>query len=113
VRLHDHSEPLPDVVLLQHRADLYAAGHPQPGDVLLAVEVADTSLAYDQEIKVPAYARSGIPEVWVVDLISVCVHVYRAPSAGHYRDTMRLQCGATLTPEACPDLILLVEHLFD
>lgn len=113
VKLHDYSEPLPDVVLLKHRPDLYAAGHPQPGDVLLAVEVADTSLAYDQEIKVPAYARSGIVEVWVVDLISVCVHVYRTPSAGQYRDTMRLQRGTTLTPQAFPDLILLVEHLFD
>ena len=113
VMLHDYSEPLPDVVLLRHRPDLYAAGHPQPDDVFLVVEVADTSLAYDQEIKVPAYARSGIPEVWVIDLSSVCVHVYRTPSAGQYRDTIRLQRSATLAPQAFPDLVLLVEHIFD
>lgn len=111
VRLHDYSEPLLDVVILQHRPDLYAAGHPQPDDVFLVVEVADTSLAYDQEVKVPAYARSGILEVWVVDLTSASVHVYRTPSAGRYHDITRLQRGATLTPQAFPDLVLLVEHI--
>jgi Uma2 family endonuclease len=64
--LHDRSEPLPDVILLQPRADFYAASHPWPSDVFLMVEVADTSLDYDQEVKVPAYARSAILEVWVV-----------------------------------------------
>jgi Uma2 family endonuclease len=113
LRLHDYSEPQPDVVILRHRADLYASGHPQPGDVFLVVEVADTSLAYDQETKVPAYARSGLPEVWVVDLISEGVHVYRTPSAGQYLDAIHLQRGATLTLQAFPGVVLPVERIFD
>jgi Uma2 family endonuclease len=109
--LHDHSEPLPDVVLLQPRADLYASGHPRPSDVLLVVEVADTSLAYDQEIKIPAYARSEIPEVWVVDLQSASVHVYRLPSPAGYREMTSLQRDATLAPQCFPALALPVAHM--
>lgn len=109
--LHDRSEPLPDVVLLQQQADLYASGHPRPHDVFLVVEVADTSLAYDQEIKVPAYARSQIPEVWVVDLASGSVHVYRLPSPAGYRDITCVQRGATLAPQSFPDLALPVARI--
>lgn len=109
--LHDRSEPLPEVVLLQQPADLYASGHPRPHDVFLVVEVADTSLAYDQEIKVPAYARSQIPEVWVADLTAAAVHVYRSPSPAGYRDLTCVQCGATLAPQSFPDLALPVAHI--
>jgi Uma2 family endonuclease len=109
--LHDYSEPLPDVVLLKPRADLYAAGHPGPGDVLLMVEVADTSLAYDRTVKIPAYAHSAIPEVWVVDLTSASLHVYRTPSSTGYRQVTHVRRGATLAPQAFPDLILPIEYI--
>jgi Uma2 family endonuclease len=109
--LHDRSAPLPDVMLLQPRADLYASGHPRPSDVLLVVEVADTSLAYDQQIKVPAYAHSDIPEVWVVDLTSASVHLYRTPSAAGYCQMTSFQDGATLAPQCFPALALPVAHM--
>jgi Uma2 family endonuclease len=109
--LHDRSEPLPDVMLLQPRADLYASGHPRPSDVLLVVEVADTSLAYDQEIKIPAYARSEIPEVWIIDLTSASVHVYRLPSPAGYREVTSLQGGAMLAPQCFPALALPVARM--
>src|SRR5262249_37944553 len=63
--LGEHSEPQPDLVLLRRREDFYAGADPGPGDVLLVVEVADTSLAYDRDVKMPLYARAGIPESWL------------------------------------------------
>jgi Uma2 family endonuclease len=68
VRLGGYSEPQPDLALLRPRADFYTSSHPGPEDVLLAVEVAETSAAVDREVKVPLYARFGVPEVWLVDL---------------------------------------------
>jgi Uma2 family endonuclease len=68
IRLDDYSEPLPDITLLKRRADFYAENHPTQADVLLIVEVADTSVDYDRNIKLPIYAQANIPEVWLVNL---------------------------------------------
>ncbi len=62
------SEPQPDLMLLTHRDDRYDFRHPQPQDVLLLVEVADSSLDFDRSVKLPSYAAAGIPEVWIVNL---------------------------------------------
>jgi Uma2 family endonuclease len=64
VRLNDFSEPQPDIALLRPRPDFYTGS----GDVRLIVEVADSTLKYDRDIKIPLYARHGIPEVWLVDI---------------------------------------------
>lgn len=82
VWLDDHSEPLPDIALLRPRADWYRNGHPGPDDILLLIEVADSSLTYDREVKLPRYARAGIPEVWLVDLGGRQLTIHRRP-AGH------------------------------
>ncbi|MCE2487883.1 MAG: Uma2 family endonuclease [Desulfurellaceae bacterium] len=68
IRLSEHSEPQPDFAILRLRADFYRTSHPQPSDVLLVIEVADTSIRHDREVKIPLYARHGIPEVWLLDL---------------------------------------------
>jgi Uma2 family endonuclease len=65
-RLNDISEPQPDVMLLKWREDYYGGGHPKPSDVLLLIEVSDTTVDYDRNTKLSAYARAGIPEVWIV-----------------------------------------------
>ena len=67
IHLGEYSEPQPDVVLLRLRPDLYLAGHPQPEDILLLIEVADTSVNYDRSVKGPLYAEAGIPEYWIVN----------------------------------------------
>ena len=82
--LDDYSEPQPDVVLLEPQSDFYKHSHPGPRDVLLVIEVADASADYDRAIKVPQYARAGIPEVWVVNLPQQVVEVYRRPSGHQY-----------------------------
>ena len=84
LRLDDHSEPQPDVSVLRRRPDFYKSGHPRPVDALLVVEVADTSLRYDRDDKIPLYARHGIPEVWLVDLKTKRFVRYRNPQQGAY-----------------------------
>ena len=111
VRLGEHSEPQPDVALLRRREDRYTAAHPGPQDVLLVVEVADTSAAWDRERKVPLYAQAGVPEVWVVDLVAGAVHTYRGPAGGAYAEADRVGPGDHVAPEAFPDAAVDVADL--
>jgi Uma2 family endonuclease len=85
IKLGPHSEPEPDVAVVRARDDFYATGHPVPSDLLLLVEVADTSAGYDRGTKLPLYASVGIPEVWLVDLQGQRVEMHRDPSPEGYR----------------------------
>lgn len=85
VSIHEYSEPEPDIVVAKFREDFYTQGHPSPQDVLLVVEVADTSLEYDLKAKVPLYAAAGIPEVWLVDLNAGTLTVFQQPEGAGYR----------------------------
>ena len=85
LRLDDESEPQPDIALVEPREDDYIGRHPSACDVLLVVEVSLATLAYDRDVKVPLYARHGVPEAWIVDLNEDCLQVYREPAAGAYR----------------------------
>lgn len=86
LRLGNQSEPEPDILALKPRADFYKHRHPTPADVLLLIEVADSSLRYDREIKLPLYAKHGIADVWLVDLENNELQVCREPVAGNYTD---------------------------
>lgn len=86
LRLGDLSEPEPDLMLLLARDDFYAQAHPTAADVLLLIEVADTSARYDREIKLPLYARHGVAEVWIVDLDARLVRFFRTPLSEAYAD---------------------------
>lgn len=112
IRLGEHSEPQPDLTLLKPRADFYAKAHPGPEDVLLVVEVSDTSAEYDREVKLPLYAQAGIPEVWLVDLATEGVEVYRTPTPQGYREARQLRRDQRLAPQAFPTLDLAVDDLF-
>jgi Uma2 family endonuclease len=111
LRIGDYSEPEPDLMLLRRRADSYRSGIPTPEDVLLLIEVADSSLPFDRDTKVPLYARNGIREVWVVNLDAAVIEVYRQPSETGYGEVLRLRQGDTLAPEALPNLVLEVSAL--
>ncbi len=100
----DRSEPQPDLMLLALRDDWYAHEHPGPADVLLLVEVADSSLDYDRDTKIPTYAAAGIREVWLVDLEHDRIEVYTEPARGDYRVRQRAAIGDAIAPEAFPDL---------
>jgi Uma2 family endonuclease len=104
IRLPDGTEPEPDVALLKSRDDYYESGHPEPEDVLLIVEVADSSIAPDRDRKIPDYAARAIPEVWLVDLPDDNVAVYRepAPAGGGYDTMRRLRRGDGVQSERVP-----------
>jgi Uma2 family endonuclease len=106
VRLSDLSEPEPDVSVLRYRSDGYGGGHPGSADVFFLVEAADTSLDFDQRVKLPLYARSGIPEVWIVDLPQGLIEIHRSPQAGRLREIRQARRGERLSPAAFPDLDL-------
>ena len=108
IRLGEHSEPQPDLALLRRRPDFYATSHPGPSDVLLVVEVAETSADYDREVKLPLYARAGIGEVWLVALAEEGIEVYRQPSPQGYQEVQRLRRGQRVVAQAFPDLELAV-----
>jgi Uma2 family endonuclease len=111
VRLDNYSEPQPDVIVLKPREDFYARTGRAPEDVLLIIEVSDTTLRYDSYVKVPLYAASGIQEVWVEDLQNDVILVYRDPSGGVYRTTLTRRPDKTITCLAFPDLTLPVNDL--
>jgi Uma2 family endonuclease len=111
VRLDDHSEPQPDVMLLKPVPDFYRRRHPQPADVFLLVEVADSSVAADREDKLPAYGRAGIAEVWIVDLNELTVEVYREPHFTGYGSKAVLRAGDKAVSQAFPDLAVDVGEL--
>ncbi|MDJ1184661.1 Uma2 family endonuclease [Roseofilum casamattae] len=111
IRLNDTSEPEPDVCVVRPRTDFYRDGHPQPQDVFLVVEVADSTVRGDREIKIPLYARSQIPEVWLLNLPEQCLEVYRDPTPEGYRQVQRLQEGDIVTLQSFPDIQFTIEQL--
>ena len=111
VRLDPHGQPQPDLAIVRRRPEGYFTRHPGPEDVLLIIEVADTSLGYDRDVKLDWYAVGGIPEVWIVDLEGERVLVFRRPSAQGYQETLTVTRGGSLSPEAFPDMTLAVDSV--
>jgi Uma2 family endonuclease len=110
LRLDAYNEPEPDLMVLRPRGDGYRASHPGASDVLLLIEVSESSLAYDRSAKLPLYARFGVPEVWIVDLIGTAVEVYREPREGAYASRERLTSGL-LAPALIPGGTIDVAHV--
>jgi len=112
LRLSEHSEPEPDLMLVQRRAGGYAAQHPGPADVLLLIEVADTSLDYDRRVKMPLYARHGVAEAWIVDLEHRQVHFFRRPAGESYADITATETPGPTAVAALPGLMLDLAGVF-
>ena len=110
IKLAD-SRPEPDLALLKYRDDFYAHGTARPADVLLLVEVADVSLAYDRKVKLPLYAESGIQEYWIVNLIDDCIEVFRQPQGLEYTDRRVVGRGQSIAPLALPQMSLAAESI--
>ena len=97
LQLGDLSEPEPDFMLLKPNDDFYSSRHPNANDVLLLIEVADTSLIFDQNQKLRLYALHGIPEYWLLNLNDSCLEVYRKPNGEVYAEKTTLRAGDTIT----------------
>src|SRR2546427_975690 len=109
VVLGEHEEPQPDLTILRYRADGYRERLPTAPDVLLVIEVADSSLEWDQRTKIPLYARTRIPEAWLVNLPADTIECYREPTAEGYADMRTARRGETLTPALVPGIALRVD----
>lgn len=103
VRLDDYSEPQPDLALLAMREDFYSSKTPQAADAVLVVEVSDTTLRFDSDVKLPLYAAAGVPEVWIADLEHDVLRIFRAPSGRRYAVEQVLGSEETVSVAAFPD----------
>lgn len=110
IRLDDHSEPEPDIAIVKSTGDFYKSAHPAPDAVLLLIEVAESSLDYDREKKLPVYGRAGIPETWIVNLDERTIEIYREPQFTGYASKAILSAGEA-RPIAFPDVSLNIQAL--
>ena len=113
IRLGLHDEPQPDLVVAQLRADHYTGRHPEGSEVLLVVEVADSSLRYDREAKQPLYAAAGIPESWLVDVAARSVTIFTGPTADGYSAERALRTGQEIVCTSIAGLRLHVDRIFE
>jgi Uma2 family endonuclease len=112
IQLSDYTEPQPDIAVLRHRADFYANAHPRPEDVLLVIEVADSSLAYDREEKIPRYAKAMIPEVWLAEIETEAVTQHTEPDGTRYRHVRTFGRGDVIASQSVSGLQLSVDDIF-
>ena len=111
--LDDFSEPQPDITLLRPRDDFYTRCHPRPGDVLLVIEVAETTLRCDLDVKLALYARAGVPEVWIVDLEMGVLRLFRDPGGGDYRERQEPGKGGAVAIPHLPSATIDLSGLFE
>ena len=111
IRLNDGSGPEPDIALLTPEASLDRENIPRPEDILLIIEIADSTLPRDQREKARRYAQSDIPELWIFVLASDEIEVSRQPTPEGYADVQTYRRGDTLTIQALPDVRLTVDEL--
>ena len=111
VQLNDISQPQPDVVLLKPRDDFYQSRVPQAEDILLLIEVSDTTLKYDRETKIPLYGENAIQEVWLVDLNQHYLEVYRQPLKKGYQNIQKLQPPGIISLSFFPSFSLNLDEI--
>jgi Uma2 family endonuclease len=111
IDLNEFTEPEPDIALLRPREDFYSASHPGAADVLLVIEISDSSLRYNRDVKTPLYATSGISEYWLVDLTTRTVTCHANAVENRYRDATAFRPGESLAPRALPGCVIAVDDL--
>ena len=111
VRLGRDREIQPDISILRLRDDSYVSGHPVSDDVLLLIEVSDSTLDYDRDVKLPMYAAAGIPEAWIANIPGRQVEAYSEPSGGEYRNRRVFGRGESVSPLAFPDISIPVSRI--
>ncbi len=110
VQLSDRSEPEPDVAIVAFDPFDYEEHHPTAAEIFWLIEVADTTLKRDLELKTPMYARSGVREYWILDLNDRCLHVFRHPVEGNYAHAQIVKEDETISPLAFPQCVVRVSE---
>ncbi len=111
IRLNDFSEPQPDIALVRRREDFYQHGHPTPADVLLIIEVADSTLESDRSYKIPLYARAGIAESWLVNLPEEQIEIFATPTNSVYQTSRTFRRGEAVQSQTINDLNISVSDI--
>jgi Uma2 family endonuclease len=111
IHLSARSEPQPDLALLQLRDDFYVDAHPEPEDVLLVIEVAESSQEFDRAMKIPLYAKARVPAVWLVDLEGEGVQAYTQPTPQGYSEIHQLWRGQSIVLQPFPDVSIPVTDI--
>lgn len=111
ITIPNHSEPQPDAAIVKVKADNYRKAHPTPKDVLLVIEVADSSTDFDNKVKAKLYGKAGIPEYWIVEIEEACVRVFTDPSKQGYRTIKEYHRGDKVKCGTVPELHLAVAEL--
>ena len=111
VRLDDYDEPQPDVYLLRPKADYYASRHATPADILLIIEMADSSLEYDQSVKATLYAETGVAEYWIADIRNDRLLAYSNIRESRYATCRELHRGDTISPRLLSEIEIGVTDL--
>lgn len=112
IALPPHNEPQPDIALLKPRADYYEGKLPGAEDIMLVVEVADTTLAYDRDSKMPIYARHGIVEAWLVDIQARMLSIFLEPGAKSYQRLLNPAESESVTPVLLPNVVIQLTDLW-
>jgi Uma2 family endonuclease len=111
IRLDDWDEPQPDLYLLRPKEDFYTSRHAGPADILLIIEVADSSLEYARTVKMQLYAETGVPEYWISNIVDDCVIAFSDASGGTYRKIQQFRRGEKLSPQLLPDCLIPIDAL--
>ncbi|MDQ7062937.1 MAG: Uma2 family endonuclease, partial [candidate division KSB1 bacterium] len=109
IHLDRLSEPQPDLALLKYRDDPYSDRHPKPEDIFLLIEISESSLTMDRGFKVQLYARAGIKEIWLIDLVNEVVERHIGPAEEQYRRVETFEIGDEISPQAFPDFRLAIK----
>ena len=113
VRLDEYSEPMPDLMVVLPRKDFYRSRHPVSADTLLIVEVSESTLRLDRDVKVPLYSRHQVPEMWLLDLPHDRIHFFRAPQDGTYTDVSFMDDPKVVGLVALPEITVDLSGLFE
>lgn len=112
IRLSDRSEPQPDIAIVCDRQDYYLENHPTPSEIFLLIEVADSTIKYDREVKTILYAKAGIPELWIANLEARVFEVYRQPTETGYQQVQIYEKGEIINLLMLPDVAIAVDDIF-
>jgi hypothetical protein len=113
LRLSSQSAPQPDFAVVKFRPDFYKGSHPGPEDVLLLIEIADSSLTFDRRVKAPLYGQAGVRELWIVNIKDRTIEVYREPSDAGFRAISIVRGQERVSPAALPTISFSVGELLD
>jgi len=112
IQINEHTEPEPDLAIINRSSIRSRDQLPSARDVRLLIEVAESSLEKDTQIKLPLYAKAGVVEVWIADLTSRTLHVYRRPADGKYAEHQTITGDQSITPVNFPDLAVAIPQVF-